>query len=110
MRFFYTRALALLWLLIFPGIIYSQDWGRTGNGILNTDFLGVTNGFDLVFKTTPSGTGNITERMRITDQGMYGFGTSAPSGKWSSLSVMQFQSSMPELRLSNTDSTSFSVF
>ena len=88
----------------------SQSWNRTGNNIISTDYIGVNNGRDLIFKTSHSGGITVDERMRITHDGRFGFGIAAPSGLWSPALTFQLLSSRPEFRMSNTDSTSLSLF
>jgi hypothetical protein len=105
----YIKGILVVFFLFLPQYIYCQTWDRSGNGITSTDYLGVTNGFDLVFKTTPL-QGALTERLRITENGKIGIGTAAPAGIWSS-NVLHMQSPFPELRISNeSDSTSLSFF
>ncbi len=106
---FYIKKFVFFLLVMIPGYIYSQSWGLTGNATSANDFLGVTNGFDLIFKTTHSG--NLMERMRITENGNFGFGTSSPSANWTTGTVMQLKSFAPEFRMStDNDSTSLSLF
>ena len=90
---------------------YSQSWNRTGNNILNTDYLGVNNPIDFVFKTTPVGGTFVLERMRITTEGNFGFGTVSPAGLWSPSLSFNISSTSPEFRINNnTDSSSLSIF
>jgi hypothetical protein len=106
----YIKRILVVFCLALPQYIYCQTWDRSGNNITSTDYLGVTNGFDLVFKTTPLLQGTLTERLRITEDGKIGIGTAIPSGLWSSY-VLHMQSQFPELRISSeSDSTSFSFF
>jgi hypothetical protein len=51
----------------------STAWALTGNAITGTEFLGTTNAQPLVIRT------NDTERMRITETGNVGIGTTAPA-------------------------------
>jgi hypothetical protein len=53
----------------------SNTWGLTGNGLTSatTNFLGTTDGVDLVFRTTN------TERIRILSGGNVGIGIASPS-------------------------------
>jgi hypothetical protein len=105
----YIKRILLFFLLILPQYIYCQTWDRSGNSITSADYLGVTNGFDLVFKTTPL-QGTLTERLRLTENGRIGIGIATPTGAWSPY-VLHMQSPFPEFRISNeNDSTSFSFF
>src|SRR5690349_20780230 len=59
-------------------------WKLGGNPNVNTDgtnFLGPTNVAPIVFKTKPSGTGALTERMRITPAGRVGINTTNPAAR-----------------------------
>jgi hypothetical protein len=106
---FYFRKFIFFLLMLIPGYIYSQSWGLSGNATSANDFLGVTNGFDLIFKTTHAG--NLLERMRVTENGNFGFGTSFPSGNWTTGTVLHLKSFAPEFRMStDNDSTSLSFF
>jgi hypothetical protein len=59
----------------------STTWKLGGNSGVSTDgtnFIGATNVAPLIFKTKPSSTSSLGERMRLTPGGLLGIGTSAP--------------------------------
>ncbi len=64
----------VLGLLTLTGIVNAQ-WSTSGNAAVSGQFLGTTNGTDLVIKT------NNNEQARITGGGNVGIGTNNPSQK-----------------------------
>jgi len=75
-----SKAIILAFLiLVITEAVYSQSgqkWATGGNPASLGDFLGTTNNFPLVFKTS-----NI-ERFRITETGNFGIGLSNPTNKF----------------------------
>ncbi len=65
-------------------------WSVSGNAgtVAGTNFLGTTDNVDLVFKT------NNTERMRITSDGYFGFGTNSPSAFLDVAGTSEFNGTM----------------
>jgi hypothetical protein len=66
----------LLGLLLLGSFnLTAQNWVTGGNALTANGTLGTTNNFSVVFKT------NNSERGRITNSGLWGFGTTTPNSK-----------------------------
>lgn len=77
--------------------VSSTSWSLNGNAGINsaTNFLGTTDGADLVFKTSS------VERMRLTNPGQFGIGTASPQA------TLHLENANPTLRMKSTQSNSF---
>src|SRR5688572_22523078 len=65
----------LLSPLLFSFNVMAQNWVNGGNALAANGTLGTTTNFSVVFKT------NNSERGRLTNSGLWGFGTTVPSSK-----------------------------
>src|SRR5829696_8475792 len=65
----------LLILLLFSINSTAQNWVTSGNALSANGTLGATTNFSVVFKS------NSSERGRLTNSGLWGFGTTAPNSK-----------------------------
>src|SRR5258706_3591829 len=62
-------------LLLGSFNLMAQNWVNGGNALTANGTLGTTTNFSVLFKT------NNSERGRITNSGLWGFGTTAPNSK-----------------------------
>src|SRR5215211_6839533 len=62
-------------LLLFSFNAIAQNWVTTGNALSANGTLGSTTNFSVLFKS------NNSERGRLTNSGLWGFGTTAPNSK-----------------------------
>jgi hypothetical protein len=68
-------------LIFFPGLLLfsvdsmAQNWLTAGNALAGNGTLGSTTNFSVLFKS------NNSERGRLTNSGLWGFGTTAPISK-----------------------------
>src|SRR5512132_2876572 len=62
-------------LLLTSIKLSAQNWLTAGNALSANGTLGSTTNFSVLFKT------NNSERGRITNSGLWGFGTTAPNSK-----------------------------
>jgi len=65
----------VLSLLLFSFNSMAQNWLTAGNALAANGTLGSTSNFSVVFKS------NNSERGRLTNSGLWGFGTTAPNSK-----------------------------
>src|SRR3954452_24242469 len=70
-----TLLVFVLSLLLFSINSMAQNWLTSGNALAANGTLGTTTNFSVLFKT------NNIERGRITNSGLWGFGTTAPASK-----------------------------
>src|SRR5215211_8138725 len=62
-------------LLLFSFNAIAQNWVTTGNALSANGTLGSTTNFSVLFKS------NNSERGRLTNSGLWGFGTTTPNSK-----------------------------
>src|SRR6185295_10309918 len=62
-------------LLLISIKLSAQNWLTSGNALAANGTLGSTTNFSVVFKS------NNSERGRLTNSGLWGFGTTAPNSK-----------------------------
>src|SRR5258706_3761358 len=62
-------------LLLGSFNLMAQNWVNGGNALIANGTFGTTTNFSVLFKT------NNGERGRITNSGLWGFGTTAPNSK-----------------------------
>jgi len=70
-----TLLVSSLSLLLFSITSMAQNWVTSGNALSANGTLGSTTNFSVVFKS------NNSERGRLTNSGLWGFGTTAPNAK-----------------------------
>src|SRR5258706_9708983 len=70
-----TLLVFLLSLLLFFNNSMAQNWLTSGNTLAANGTLGTTTNFSILFKS------NNSERGRLTNTGLWGFGTTAPNSK-----------------------------
>src|SRR5258705_8851727 len=70
-----TLSVFLLSLLLFSINSMAQNWVTSGNALSANGTLGSTTNFSILFKS------NNSERGRLTNSGLWGFGTTAPNSK-----------------------------
>jgi hypothetical protein len=70
-----TLLVSSLSLLLFSFNTIAQNWVTTGNALAANGTLGSTTNFSVLFKS------NNNERGRLTNSGLWGFGTTAPNSK-----------------------------
>jgi hypothetical protein len=70
-----TTLVSLFGLLLASYNVSAQNWLTAGNALAGNGTLGSTTNFSVLFKS------NNTERGRVTNSGLWGFGTTAPSSK-----------------------------
>ncbi len=90
-----------------PASAATTPWNITGNSGIKTDgtnFLGTTTPAPIIFKTRTSTTTPVTERMRMTRDGMLGIGMTNPASQLDVTSKLAIA-----LRGTNTSTTSTST-
>src|SRR3954451_23015175 len=70
-----TLLVVLLSLLFFSFNSIAQNWLTSGNALSANGTLGSTTNFSVLFKS------NNSERGRLTNSGLWGFGTTSPNSK-----------------------------
>ena len=89
----------LLSPLLFSFNLMAQNWVNGGNALTANGTLGTTTNFSVLFKS------NNSERGRLTNGGLWGFGTTAPNAK---VHINSASSQIP-LRVQVNSSTKFLV-
>src|ERR1051325_8685469 len=70
-----TLLVSSLSLLLFSFNSIARNWVTSGNALSANGTLGSTTNFSVLFKS------NNSERGRLTNSGLWGFGTTAPNAK-----------------------------